>query len=126
MKTKIVFLLLFFLISASIWGQTMFTPDSDKVESLQSAALHSGELLPFNTFPASLVDLQNAYDTLFPNGTPDIPSTKQWVHDGIYGRYGMDINVDGTLTNNLNSFWNETYPKIKSELSRRYPKHRWE
>ncbi|NDC39593.1 MAG: hypothetical protein EBZ48_16395, partial [Proteobacteria bacterium] len=22
-------------------------------------------------------------------------------------------------------FWKETYPKIKPELSRRYPKHRW-
>ncbi|MFZ4386859.1 MAG: ATP-dependent helicase C-terminal domain-containing protein, partial [Chthoniobacterales bacterium] len=22
-------------------------------------------------------------------------------------------------------FWKETYPKIKPELSRRYPKHKW-
>ena len=29
------------------------------------------------------------------------------------------------ITKNLNSFWKETYPKIKLELSRRYPKHKW-
>ena len=29
------------------------------------------------------------------------------------------------ITKDLNSFWKETYPKIKPELSRRYPKHRW-
>ncbi len=30
------------------------------------------------------------------------------------------------ITRDLGSFWKETYPKIKPELSRRYPKHRWE
>ena len=29
------------------------------------------------------------------------------------------------ITKDLNSFWQETYPKIKPELSRRYPKHKW-
>lgn len=29
------------------------------------------------------------------------------------------------ITRDLNSFWNETYPKIRPELSRRYPKHLW-
>jgi ATP-dependent helicase HrpB len=29
------------------------------------------------------------------------------------------------ITKDLNSFWKETYPKIKPELSRRYPKHLW-
>jgi len=29
------------------------------------------------------------------------------------------------ITKDLNSFWKETYPKIKPELSRRYPKHVW-
>jgi ATP-dependent helicase HrpB len=29
------------------------------------------------------------------------------------------------ITKDLASFWKETYPKIKPELSRRYPKHRW-
>lgn len=29
------------------------------------------------------------------------------------------------ITKDLNSFWKDTYPKIKPELSRRYPKHKW-
>ena len=29
------------------------------------------------------------------------------------------------ITKDLNSFWKETYPKIKPELSRRYPRHKW-
>lgn len=29
-------------------------------------------------------------------------------------------------TSDLNSFWNTTYPKLKGELSRRYPKHKWQ
>jgi ATP-dependent helicase HrpB len=29
------------------------------------------------------------------------------------------------ITRDLNSFWKETYPKLKGELSRRYPKHEW-
>jgi ATP-dependent helicase HrpB len=30
------------------------------------------------------------------------------------------------ITRDLLSFWKETYPKIKPELSRRYPRHHWE
>ena len=29
------------------------------------------------------------------------------------------------ITRDLHSFWSETYPKIKGELARRYPKHEW-
>jgi len=29
------------------------------------------------------------------------------------------------ITSDLNSFWKETYPKLRGELSRRYPKHEW-
>ena len=29
------------------------------------------------------------------------------------------------VTRDLNSFWKDTYPRIKPELSRRYPKHLW-
>jgi ATP-dependent helicase HrpB len=29
------------------------------------------------------------------------------------------------ITDNLASFWRESYPKIKQELQRKYPKHRW-
>jgi ATP-dependent helicase HrpB len=29
------------------------------------------------------------------------------------------------ITENLAVFWRETYPKLKEELQRRYPKHEW-
>jgi ATP-dependent helicase HrpB len=29
------------------------------------------------------------------------------------------------ITDNLSAFWRETYPKLKEELRRRYPKHEW-
>jgi len=29
------------------------------------------------------------------------------------------------VTSDLGNFWREHYPKIKSELQRKYPKHEW-
>jgi ATP-dependent helicase HrpB len=29
------------------------------------------------------------------------------------------------ITNDLETFWREGYPKIKKELQRKYPKHHW-
>jgi ATP-dependent helicase HrpB len=29
------------------------------------------------------------------------------------------------ITDDLANFWNTLYPKIRTELSRRYPKHLW-
>ena len=29
------------------------------------------------------------------------------------------------ITQNLATFWKESYPKIKQELQRKYPKHEW-
>ena len=29
------------------------------------------------------------------------------------------------ITTSLANFWKESYPKIKQELSRKYPKHEW-
>jgi len=29
------------------------------------------------------------------------------------------------VTDNLATFWRETYPKLKQELQRKYPKHEW-
>ena len=29
------------------------------------------------------------------------------------------------ITDDLENFWRETYPKIKKELQRKYPKHEW-
>ena len=29
------------------------------------------------------------------------------------------------VTDDLSAFWRDIYPKVKSELSRRYPRHEW-
>jgi len=29
------------------------------------------------------------------------------------------------VTDDLTSFWRDMYPKVKAELSRRYPRHEW-
>jgi ATP-dependent helicase HrpB len=29
------------------------------------------------------------------------------------------------VTDDLTSFWRDKYPKVKAELSRRYPRHEW-
>jgi ATP-dependent helicase HrpB len=29
------------------------------------------------------------------------------------------------VTDDLESFWERTYPEVKKELKRRYPKHEW-
>jgi len=29
------------------------------------------------------------------------------------------------VTDDLSNFWKDQYPKIKTELSRRYPRHEW-
>ena len=29
------------------------------------------------------------------------------------------------ITNDLEAFWRDSYPKIKNELQRKYPKHEW-
>jgi ATP-dependent helicase HrpB len=29
------------------------------------------------------------------------------------------------VTQNLSNFWKESYPKIKQEMQRKYPRHEW-
>jgi len=48
-----------------------------------------------------------------------------------YGRVPVKIEVLAPnqrpiqVTDDLSSFWREQYPKVKAELSRRYPRHEW-
>jgi ATP-dependent helicase HrpB len=48
-----------------------------------------------------------------------------------HGRVPMKIEVLAPnqrpiqVTDDLSNFWREQYPKIKTELSRRYPRHEW-
>jgi len=47
------------------------------------------------------------------------------------GRVQLTVEILGPnrrplqVTKDLNSFWKETYPKLKPELARKYPKHEW-
>lgn len=47
------------------------------------------------------------------------------------GRVELTVEILGPnrrplqVTKDLHSFWKETYPKLKPELARRYPKHEW-
>jgi ATP-dependent helicase HrpB len=47
------------------------------------------------------------------------------------GRVKLTVEILGPnrrplqVTQDLNSFWKETYPKLKPELARKYPKHDW-
>jgi ATP-dependent helicase HrpB len=60
----------------------------------------------------------------------DLYGVKQrlWIADG---RIAIRIQVLAPnnrpvqITENLSAFWLETYPKLKQELQRRYPKHDW-
>jgi ATP-dependent helicase HrpB len=55
------------------------------------------------------------------NATPKLAAGKAEVTIEILAPNRRPIQI----TKDLNSFWKETYPKIKPELSRRYPKHKW-
>jgi len=48
-----------------------------------------------------------------------------------HGRVSLRIEVLAPnhrpiqITDDLTTFWRESYPKIKQELQRKYPKHQW-
>ena len=62
--------------------------------------------------------IQELYDV---NQTPKI----------ALGRVGVTVHIltpgmkPIQVTSDLASFWREHYPRIKSELQRKYPKHEW-
>jgi HrpA-like RNA helicase len=53
--------------------------------------------------------------------TPRIGDGKVEVTVEILGPNRRPLQV----TRDLGSFWKETYPKLKGELARKYPKHEW-
>jgi len=68
------------------------------------------------TMSASIQDLFGV------TATPKLANGKAEVTIEILAPNRRPIQI----TRDLVSFWKETYPKIKPELSRRYPKHKWE
>jgi ATP-dependent helicase HrpB len=71
------------------------------------------------------------------NATPTIAARIQDLYDTPHGlsvgrgRIHLRIHVLAPnnrpiqITNDLETFWREGYPKIKKELQRKYPKHQW-
>jgi ATP-dependent helicase HrpB len=47
------------------------------------------------------------------------------------GRHALTLHVLAPnqrpvqVTKSLQSFWTETYPQLKNQLQRQYPKHEW-
>lgn len=72
-----------------------------------------------------------------PNAEPFVAARIQdlyGVHDDLkiaQGRHPLTIQILAPnhrpvqITKSLRTFWAEAYPKLKSELQRRYPKHEW-
>jgi ATP-dependent helicase HrpB len=74
----------------------------------------------------------------YPNEGPPVLSARIQELYGIEGRFSLGrgrvpVRIEVLapnqrpiqVTEDLTSFWREIYPKIKPELSRRYPRHEW-
>jgi ATP-dependent helicase HrpB len=91
-----------------------FAPERLKLPNGRTAKIVYGEL----GGPTIAVRIQDLYDT--PRG---------FTVGG--GRIPVKIQVLAPnhrpiqITNDLETFWRESYPKIKKELQRKYPKHEW-
>jgi len=89
-------------------------PDRIKLATGRSAKITYAE----NAAPTIAARIQDLYDT--PHG----------LNVGR-GRIPLRIQVLAPnnrpiqITNDLETFWREGYPKIKKELQRKYPKHEW-
>lgn len=68
--------------------------------------------------PRGRAKIQELYDL---QETPSIAGGKQKLLLEILGPNFRPVQV----TDDLQSFWQRTYPEIKKDLKRRYPKHEW-
>jgi len=68
--------------------------------------------------PRGRAKIQELYDL---QQTPNIAGGKQQLLLEILGPNFRPVQV----TDDLQSFWKRTYPEVKKELKRRYPKHEW-
>ena len=85
-------------------------------------ALPSGRKAPLRYQPNGDVILSAAIQDLFGLASaPKLASGRVIVTVEILAPNRRPIQI----TRDLVSFWKEAYPKIKIELSRRYPKHEW-
>jgi ATP-dependent helicase HrpB len=68
--------------------------------------------------PRGRAKIQELYDV---RESPTVAAGRQKVLLEILGPHFRPLQITGDLA----SFWQNTYPELKKELRRRYPKHEW-
>jgi len=68
--------------------------------------------------PRGRANIQELYEV---RESPTVAKGRQQVLLEILGPHFRPLQV----TDDLASFWQNTYPELKKELRRRYPKHEW-
>ncbi len=68
--------------------------------------------------PRGRAKIQELYDV---RESPAVANGRQQVLLEILGPHSRPLQITGDLA----SFWQNTYPELKKELRRRYPKHEW-
>jgi len=89
-------------------------PERIKLASGRAAKVTYGD----GAVPTVAARIQDLYDT--PRGLA-IAAGRTHLRIQVLAPNHRPIQI----TNDLESFWRESYPKIKKELQRKYPKHEW-
>ena len=102
--------------------------------------LSAGQQSALDQFAPERIKLPNDRNARITYGATHAPTIAARIQDlyGVengltigHGRVALRIEVLAPnhrpiqITDDLATFWRENYPKIKQELQRKYPKHRW-
>jgi ATP-dependent helicase HrpB len=102
--------------------------------------LSAGQQRALDQFAPERIKLPNDRNARITYGATHAPTIAARIQDlyGVengltigHGRVALRIEVLAPnhrpiqITDDLATFWRENYPKIKQELQRKYPKHRW-
>ena len=102
--------------------------------------LSAGQQRTLNQLAPERIKLPNDRNARITYGATHVPTIAARIQDlyGVengltigQGRIPLRIEVLAPnhrpiqITDDLATFWRENYPKIKQELQRKYPKHRW-
>lgn len=91
-----------------------FAPERIKLAGGRAAKITYGEAAP----PTIAARIQDLYDT--PRGLA-VGRGRTALRIQVLAPNHRPIQI----TNDLETFWREGYPRIKKELQRKYPKHQW-
>jgi HrpA-like RNA helicase len=114
------------------WFGETFTPEAEPTHDPERAALD--QLAP------ERIKLPNERNAKILYGANQAPTVSARIQDlyGVansltigQGRVPLRIEVLAPnhrpiqITDDLTTFWQDSYPRIKQELQRKYPKHQW-